>query len=436
MAEASKTSPPEATNERREQTSPTTPKQKRQIDSDNDNNERQAKRARLTRKNLARFNKMEKSKGSRRASTHRESDDSTTTKSLSTTAPGFEMQARKNGMLEQRESKPPTNLEDIRKRHVKSRATASPPESAYNDYVDRVEEAENEATLVVYTSARILKEHPKGYKSVFNRAFTGFPRNVGFNNGLSAPQPDFIEGLEMKDYLPFPVDEYIDSAVLYKDSPRSVTLPHLAGEWKGPEGHMRTAKLQSAYDGAALVYARSQALAYMGRSDPPGHAEVTTFTTDGTNLNMYAHYATPSEEDKNTLEYHQFQYASANIKDSYQGHKEGRKGLRNQQDHARQQSYALRDQLKEHWRQRHDLQTITEGAPLPAVDGTYEANEDEAGYEVIEPPCQPTPDASLPPKNDYASSSRQKRKSLTPAKVTERILRTPPQAQELPEKGC
>lgn len=97
-----------------------------------------------------------------------------------------------------------------------------------------------------------------------------------------------------------------------------------------------------------MVYARNQALAYMEKSDSSGHSEIMTFTTDGTNLSMYAHYATPAEGDKSTMEYHQFQYASTNIKDSYQGHRDGRRGLRNIQDHAKKQSYDLKDQLNEH----------------------------------------------------------------------------------------
>lgn len=51
---------------------------------------------------------------------------------------------------------------------------------------------------------------------------------------------------------------------------------------------MKEAELQSGHDGAALVYAWNQALAYLGKHDPPGHAEVTTFTTDSTNINFYA----------------------------------------------------------------------------------------------------------------------------------------------------
>jgi hypothetical protein len=237
--------------------------------------------------------------------------------------------------------------------------------------------------MVVEVSRHMLKEYDdEGYHQSFNQAFTGFPKNVGFNNGLSAPYPDFVEGLEMQEYDPFPVDEYVNGAVVYKDDRNSLTLPHLAGEWKGPRGNMAEETLQSGYDGAALVYARNQAFARLGKPDPPGHAEVRTFTTDGTTINFFAHYAAPSEQD-GTLKYHQYQYASANIKGNYQGHKDGRKGIRNEQDHARDQSYALRHKLREDWKQRRcGLQPIAEGAPLPVAEVTFEetnGDEDEAG---------------------------------------------------------
>jgi hypothetical protein len=65
---------------------------------------------------------------------------------------------------------------------------------------------------------------------------------------------------------------------------------------------MKKAELRSGYDGAALVYARNRALSFVGELDPPGHAEVTTFTTDGTSLDFYAHHAALGEEGK--VEYH------------------------------------------------------------------------------------------------------------------------------------
>ncbi|KAK0634429.1 hypothetical protein B0T17DRAFT_603919 [Bombardia bombarda] len=236
----------------------------------------------------------------------------------------------------------------------------------YEDYAHRVEKAGNEATIVVETS-ELLKKYPTSYPRAYNRTFTNLPRNVGFNDGLSAPQPDFVEGLEKEDYLPFPVDDHIDGAALYQDDPYSITLPQIAGEWKGPTGDMREAKMQSAYDGAAMVHARTQALAHMGKSDPSGHASITTFTTDGANLYQYAHYAAPSDKDPDTLEYHQFPISSMNLTGTYQ---------------------ELGDQLREYWEQQRDsLHPIAEGVPTLPVPGTepLDTYENEDDYEVAPP---------------------------------------------------
>ncbi|KAK0655321.1 hypothetical protein B0T16DRAFT_498983 [Cercophora newfieldiana] len=320
---------------------------KRQIDSDNDAEPRTKratlKPARLTSKNLALFDEMNNKKASDLT------DESQSTKTTSTeTRASFADFAYENGILLPPHSRPPTSLDDIRRQHVGS---------------------------------RLLKEYDdEGYRREFNRSFTNAPQDAGYNNGLSAPQPDFVEGLEKQEFRPFQVADHIPGAALYQDDPYSLTLPHITGEWKGRGKDIEEAELQSAFDGAAMVHARRQALAYMGKSDPPGHAAITTFATDGTTLNMYAHYAIPSEEDEDRLEYHQYKYASTNIKDSYQGHKEGRRGLRNAQDHAREQSYALKDQLKEHYQQQLEgyhkqqrssgLHPIAEGVPTLPVPGT------------------------------------------------------------------
>ncbi|VBB84197.1 Putative protein of unknown function [Podospora comata] len=369
------------------------PSRKRQLDS-NEDTVPQAKQARtthptseparLTRQNLARFNKM----GKKKCSDPSDHSRSTKTKTTSTTSTGFADKARKNGILDPHGSRLAKNLEDIRQQQAKSRATASPTESVYNDYVDRVDRAGNESTIIVATSKRLLKEYPTNYPDAYNRAFTNLPKNAGFNNGLSAPQPDFIEGLEKEEYRPFPVDDYIPRATLYQDDPRSITLPQIAGEWKGPAGDIREARIQSAYDGAAMVHARNKALAYMGKEEPPGHASVITFTTDGTNFNLYAHYAAPSEEDEGALEYHQCLVSTTNLTGSYKSFKEGRKHLRNAQDHARAHSYALKDQLKEHYKQQRGggLHPVATGVPPLHVPGIepLDAYEDEGDYEVVE----------------------------------------------------
>ncbi|KIV97509.1 hypothetical protein PV10_01256 [Exophiala mesophila] len=353
---------------------------KRQIESDSSNDEPRLTRVRLTRRNLATFDKMGKKKNSD------PTDGSlTTTKTTSTTSSGFAIKARNNGILHPDYSKPPINLDDIRKRHARTRATASPPESTYEDYVNQVDRAGNEATLVADTSRKLLKEYSdKGYNHTYNRQFTDFRKASDLPTVYPPHSPISSKDLRQKEFA---------------HDPRSLALPHFAGEWKGPDGSIDEARMQSAYDGAALVHARTKALAHMGKEDPPGHAEITTFTIDGTNLNLYAHYAAPSAEDGDTLHYHQYPVSSKNLTSTYQGYKDGRKSLRNAQDNAKTQSEQLRDQLKQHWKQhRNQLPPVAEGVDQPDVElppHTTDGYEDtcphvlqeeaEDDYEIIQP---------------------------------------------------
>ncbi|KAI0802947.1 hypothetical protein GGR55DRAFT_700269 [Xylaria sp. FL0064] len=401
------TSLPELKVEAQGQVPPATRSRKRQIDNDDDKNEPELKRARLTRKNLGLFDKMAKKKGSNRASASASASGSgasgstvgsSTTNTTSTTRSGFRIKTYKNNLLPPRLSEPPNNLENIHERHTRSRASPSPTESEHKCFMKRVAGAPNESTVLVETSGKLLKEYDdEGYKRVFNKKFTGFSEDVGFNEGLSAPQPDFVEGLEMAEYRPFHVDDYIKGAVIYKDDPFSLTLPHLAGEWKARGKNMEQAMLQSAYDGAVFVFARNQALSYLGRPDPPGHAEVMTFATDGTVVNFFAHYAAPSKDG--TLEYHQYHYASADLKRFNE-----------------EQSYALRNQLKEHSQQQRDgLQPIAEEAPLLGPDNVPEAPllAQESNICVdsdgeVEQPSTPPP----PPAKSLASKRKGRRAPL------------------------
>lgn len=335
-----------------------------------------------------------------------------TTKSLSTTSSGFAEQAYKNGILRPAHSTPPTNLVDMRKRLARRRRSASPPKSVYKAFVNRVEKAPNEATMLFEVGGELLKKYKdKCYLRAFNQAFTWFPENVGLNNGLSNPQPDFIEGLEKREYKPFPID-CISGAILYAANSYSVALPHIIGEWKGPGKDMIMARLQGAYAGAALIYARNQALNAIGKPYLAGHAKVISFTTDGTDLNLYAHYAAPAEGG--SLEYHQYLIKSVNLIASYHGFKKGLRYLRNAQDLARKESFRLRDELMEYWKARGSR-------PPPTIQNDYE---------IVDPQDtnQPTPSklkhgktpssrttthlstASLS-EHDYAAPSSQKRKA-------------------------
>ncbi|KAI1127814.1 hypothetical protein F5Y10DRAFT_277794 [Nemania abortiva] len=214
--------------------------------------------------------------------------------------------------------------------YARVRATAFPPEARFRHYSRTVSKAGNAATMVYVVSGHMLKKYDDdSYRKAFNRAFTAFPKDL-----------DFAKGLKMQEYHPFPIDARVSRAVLYKDNPYSLTLPHLAGEWKGSNRSIAEAILQSCYDRAALSI--------------PETRPFRTFTTDGTTINFYAHY---------------YQYASMNIQDALGGHNHGYKGIRNEQDHAKDESYALRDLLKVHWKQsRGGLQPLSGGASLPDLN--------------------------------------------------------------------
>jgi hypothetical protein len=184
-----------------------------------------------------------------------------------------------------------------------STGTASPTESEYEVAAHRLVLAENEGTIVEETSKLLKDYHVMGYRRAINLPFKDFPKNVGFNNGLSAAQPDMVEGLEKSEFDPFPVSGQLARAADPYSSPGAITLPHLAGGWKGPGKDMNLARLQAAYDGAHMVYGRNEARSFLGNPDPPNHAFVISFTTDGTTLNAFAHYSTTSH---NKTEYHQF----------------------------------------------------------------------------------------------------------------------------------
>lgn len=297
----------------------------------------------LSEKNLALLDNM--GKQSRALST---SSDSSTTTLLSMTAPGFAMRASKNGILDPCDSAAPSNLDEIREWHGRSRGSNSPTESEFKLYVRHVDGAQNEQSLLVQTAPRLLKDAKNTfYTPVFDQVWTGYDRAASFAQKLAAPHPDFAEGLEFTEFLPFPAHEELAGAMVRSDDRRSLVLPHIAGEWERDGGGMDAAQRQAAYNAAAMVCGRNEALALMGQPDPPGRSEVTTFATDGKQLCFYAHFSTESE--CGAVKYHQYRFASEDVKDTYEGHRKGRRALRNHQQRAMEKSYAMKEKLKEWW---------------------------------------------------------------------------------------
>jgi hypothetical protein len=286
----------------------------------------------------------------------------------STTESGFQDIAFDNGILNPVNSKPPADLDYMQDDANRTRDTESPSESEYQKYVYKIQTARNEQTVLLQTS-QLLKEYDgadSGYSKVYNHPFNTFPKNVGFNDGLSAAQPDMVEGLDMPEFDPFPVRQQLGGAAVVTSGSNATTLSHLAGEWKGPGKDMVEAQTQAAYDGATLVYGRNKARTFLGRPDPAGHSFVSTFTTDGTTVNTFAHY---SSEANGQIKYHQYPITSTLLTSSFENFKTGRRQLRNTQDRAKNAAYTLRDELIEKWSENHQS-PISPSVPAKTADST------------------------------------------------------------------
>ncbi|TVY90852.1 hypothetical protein LAWI1_G005641, partial [Lachnellula willkommii] len=358
--------------------------------------ERPLKRARLTQRNLKAFENMggQRRKSAGKKSTGRSSSTTTTTdedlgpqlhqpksrtsnsetkstrskQSISTTDPGFQDAAFDNGILNPENSKPHTNLKKSKVQINRTRDTVSPSESEYEKFAHKIRTAPNEQTVLLQTSS-LLKEYgtdDSRYSKVYNQAFIAFPKNVSFNTGLSAAQPDMVEGLEMPEFDPFPVRQQLGGAAVPTSGTNAITLPHLAGEWKGPGKDMILAQTQAAYDGACMVYGRNEALSFLNSPDQAGHAFVSTFTTDGTTLNTFAHY---SSESQGQVKYHQYPTSGSFLISSHEDFKTSRRRLRNLQDDAKEASEKLRDELNEKWSANH-RSPVSPNVPVDASDFT------------------------------------------------------------------
>ncbi|KAL2679049.1 hypothetical protein Neosp_009805 [[Neocosmospora] mangrovei] len=319
---------------------------------------RALKPLRLTRENLRLLNDMTKAVGPGNSKTASSSTTKMTKsdKTKSTATSGFQRQAIANGILDPLRSMPCQNAKEILERLNRSRETASPTESVYELYCEKINAAGNEAAIV-QRMLPLFQDYDGKYNIDMNRTFSALPKDLGFNNGLSAPQPDFVQGLTREEFLPVDPSN-IQGAVIFKDDLTSTTLAHFAGEWKSRSGDMVEATLQSGYDGAAMIYGRNQALEYLGEPDPLGHSAITTFTSNGENVNVFAHHALPTGED-GAVEYHQHRLTQTSLTESFESFKKGRKQIRNAQDYARQQSFALRDQLREQQRSRRGQDSST-----------------------------------------------------------------------------
>lgn len=275
------------------------------------------------------------------------------------------------------QSNEPDNFSEIYNHLNRLRESVSPDVADYKEYLYDAVTADNEDTVKQAVLAQIKKYKIEGYRSAYNQQFIEYPSKVGFNNGLSTPKPDLIQGISLQAFEPYPVKDQLDGSAVPTSSLFPITLAHIAGEFKRPGGDLIQAQGQAAYDGASLVYGRSTARESMGRADPPGSAHVGSFISDGIHITTFVHYAAKNPLGK--VVYHQWPVTDTNIQLSHQSFKTGRRQLRNLQDWARENSYLLKEDLLDQYKLS-QAQSNEQSIP---EENEYSAHGNGAGSSVV-----------------------------------------------------
>jgi len=269
-------------------------------------------------------------------------DDSDTMKKISTIDSDFERRAYENGILDPLSSCPPQGIDTIRHHLSQRRTSNQPSEKAHRRYCHAISNSYNETRAAALVQSKMMREFSDidfNYGRHCSRAITEIP-SQGFNNGLSNPLPDVLEGL-YTNVLP----HHLHDNALHKKN--SLSFSHFAAEFKRTDGNLHQATVQAAYNGAVLVNARDRALAKARQAgivattaaiDKAAEEDLAVFTcvSDGKVAEVYTHYMDEAGQYNQNLVARQSLLEYPN---------RGRDLIRNTQDYARSKSYELANLL-------------------------------------------------------------------------------------------
>lgn len=230
-----------------------------------------------------------------------------------TTDPRFPRLALESGILLHNSSVPPLNLEEIQVFLGQDRKSPGPGQIEFTTYEQQAETAPGEAGVKSVLQDNILQRRKYSvYKIEHNQQFSRFPINVGFNNGLSAATPHWVEGY-FKDYFnQNPIVQSLEDSAVPTAGTFPIAIAHLIGEFKKLGGNLVIGSQQAAYAAACLVCGRNLARLSMQKTAEPGLAYVGSFVSDGHCLRISVHYTTEDPISKAT-QYRQYLMFDANI---------------------------------------------------------------------------------------------------------------------------
>lgn len=277
----------------------------------------EAARAPLTKANLRRLEKMTNTGSKSGESVYSSKAEETTKKTPSegvdsyfTIDSEFEKTFRANGGLTIFESEqlPPCNEAEIKAYMDQPRRSPSPTSSDYQFFLRGRSRNSSDRDIQNRTRRQVLRDVDMDdkllnidYGANLLQQWVAFPKNVGFNNSLPAPKPDWIEGYAQRSF-PASIRQMGGAATLIHSQPTFIGLPHFAAEVKAYGDNKRKAEVLAGYDGAHMAFARNKALEFIEDKDPPRRASPVTVATDAHFWVVYSHYAQWCTE-RDMLEY-------------------------------------------------------------------------------------------------------------------------------------
>lgn len=217
-------------------------------------------------------------------------DCSKRTKLVSARDSNFPQQARANGLLEQDDRTPPTNLNRILARLEQDRSSPVPDEAYFDRYKGKVRVANSESRITTHVLDLLVRDEEVSYEIGQHASFSEFLPDQGFNDNLSIPAPDFYQGFLKSSFGCNRLLEAIGEFVTPAGGSDPITLAHFVGELKKPGEGILRASQQVSHAAACLVEGRRQIGLHMSDVHESNVAYVAGFVTDGRHLRLSVHF--------------------------------------------------------------------------------------------------------------------------------------------------
>lgn len=278
-----------------------------------------------------------------------ETGSTTTGRSIATRDPRFFQLARQNGILDDEPDTTPRNLDDILDFIDNERLTPGLTDPEFKRFRDIIRTAPNERSVAWHMNDLLAKREGPTYVQQLDVPFARLPKGLGFNQGMSEPVPDFIEGFLRTSFACDDVLETLGPSVDPTGADFSIPLAHLVGEFKRVGGDVVCGSRQVAYDAACLVFGRDRAMELLDSVDEPDTAYVAGFVCSGDRVRLSVHWSTYDGSGKKIYRQHElFDEAMLSTPEKF---RLARRKIRNLQDWAMQNADLCRTMMREFQRQ-------------------------------------------------------------------------------------